>query len=170
MVRLQPSEQHQVRAAVPAAAGHSREFPSSARRKSVVGWETSTRLNGWTRNALCWKWCWNVTDFGTRCSDVWSLIPPMVGSPGCSLLFGQFFGKCPFVIDLSRPFKDVNCKPVVVVRGLQEWLSHRLLYCFHGWHESRVRHDRHPQNEATTQRAEMPGARPHGLGWNPQHS
>ena len=108
---------------------------------------------------------------GIRCAayDVRSLTPPMV-SPGCSLLFGQFFGKCPFVIDLSRPFKDVNCKPVVVVRGLQEWLSHRLLYCFHGWHESRVRHDRHPQNEATTQRAEMPGARPHGLGWNPQHS
>jgi len=151
-------------------------------------------------HALCWEWCWNVTDFrravdeigalavvvssAKGCSgtaairnssresavyDVRSLTPPMV-SPGCSLLFGQFFGKCPFVIDLSCPFKDVNCEPVVVVRGLQEWLSHRLLYCFHGWHESRVRHDRHPQNEATTQRAEMPGARPHGLGWNPQHS
>ena len=104
-------------------------------------------------HALCWKWCSNVTDLRKRRSGVRSLTPPMVVSPGCSLLFGQLLRKSPFVINLSCPFKDVNCEAVVVVRSSQEWLSHRLLYCFHGWHESRVWHTDTRQNGTATQRA-----------------
>ena len=36
-------------------------------------------------------------------------------------LHSRLFGKCAFVIDLFCPLKDVNRKPIVVVRGFREW-------------------------------------------------
>src|SRR5262245_3278613 len=66
MTRLQSSEERQVRAAVPAAAGRSRVFPpgqrvSVARRKSVVGGRVRQDETA-VPHALCWKWCWNDTE------------------------------------------------------------------------------------------------------------
>jgi hypothetical protein len=42
-------------------------------------------------------------------------------------LFDELLRKRPFMIDLSRPLKDIDSKAFVVIRSAQEWLAHCLL-------------------------------------------